>query len=423
VEVSIRLAFDRQPGWPAQTPSFAEILEALRAIRRTIHGARALSGADLALPEATIPPSVDAEPAGVQAALRLSARAQAAVDGLRAATQVIQRLTDPDAAEPAATALRDALLTLAGYGIAGATPVEPVGDSQAIRANLTTQAHSVAREAARRLERLGVVEASYATRVAELAASTPRAQPAPAETRAYHIARLTEIFGPDFRTLAPFLTVNGADLAGTLGASTALQGNNPAEAVTWLQRAARVRDGAGRLHTTILHAEALGGASLGFTVGQLPYTAGDRWVGLPLPPRASPNDPPPRPPGGRLSLVVHGPGPVDATKPVTGLLVDEWTETVPSPEETTGLVFHYDQPSARAPQAILLAVSPDDKPVWDLETLESTILETLELAKLRAVDLAALPEVSPFLPALYVAEGNHGKAVTSTFEGLVAPEA
>ena len=419
-QVSYRLSFDRQPGWPAGTASIAEMLDALRAIRRTIHGARALTPPDLSLPEVEIPASANAEPAAVPAALRLSTRAQDAADAFRDAAGDLGTLAN--AADPTAQALRDGLLALSGYGIAGATPVEPVGDTPAVRTSLKAQALSAAREAARRVQRLDLVEAGYAQRVAELAAATPASQPGPAETRAYHLDRLAEIFGPDFRVLAPFVSANGADLRATLAASASLQGNNPTEAVTWLQRATRVREGAGRLHATMIRAEALGGASLGFAVGQLPHRAGDRWVGLPLPQRASPTDPPPRPPGGRLSLVVHTPTAVDATKPVVGLLVDEWTETVPSPEETTGLVFHYDQPSARAPHAILLAVSPDDKPQWDLETLEATILETLELAKLRTVDLAALPGVSPFLPALYFAEGDHGKTVTSTFDGLVTDQ-
>jgi hypothetical protein len=297
-------------------------------------------------------------------------------------------------------------------------PVEPVGDTPSIRAQLRTQATSVAREAARRLLRLDDVEARYARRVAELATATPASQPAPSETRAYHLERLAEVFGADFRVLAPFVAANGSDLRSTLAASVDLQANKPLEAVTWLQRSARVRDGASRLNATMIHAEALGGSSMNFAVGQLPHLPGDRWVGLPLADRQDGDVGLPRPPGGRLSLVVHAPAPVDVTQPITGLLVDEWTETVPSPEETTGMVFHYDQPSARAPHAILLAVSPDDRPVWDLETLEATLLETLELAKLRTVDLAALPAVSPFLPALYFAEGDHGKAVTSNFDGI-----
>jgi hypothetical protein len=174
------------------------------------------------------------------------------------------------------------------------------------------------------------------------------------------------------------------------------------------------------LHASLLFAEALRGASLGLSVGQLPFVAGERWVGLPLVP-AAPTARPPRPLGGRLSLVVHSPTTVNVMRPVAGLLVDEWIEVVPSPQETTGLVFHFDQPSARAPQVILLAVAPDTQPTWSLETLEATLLETLELAKLRAVDPSLLSEASPFLPALFFAQGPPAATVTSDFSRLVAP--
>ena len=143
-----------------------------------------------------------------------------------------------------------------------------------------------------------------------------------------------------------------------------------------------------------MYADALGGLTPTLTVGQLPYEGTeDRWVGLPGQPAA-----------GRLSLVAHAPAAIDALQPLAGLLVDEWVEVVPSPIETTGLTFHYNRPSTRAPQAILLAVPPDDRQTWDLETLEATVVETMELAKLRTVDLTALAEIGPALPAIYLSD-------------------
>ena len=53
------------------------------------------------------------------------------------------------------------------------------------------------------------------------------------------------------------------------------------------------------------------------------------------------------------------PADVDLAAPLAGLLVDEWTEVVPSRTETAGLAFRYDPPDAMAPQAMLLAVPPD----------------------------------------------------------------
>jgi hypothetical protein len=220
------------------------------------------------------------------------------------------------------------------------------------------------------------------------------------------------VFGPHFRVLPRFTPPNAADLARTFSLSTTLQGGDALQSATWLQRAARVREGAAQLDTSVLYAEVLGGSGLNLTVGQLPMVDGERWVGLPFDtPPAEADGGPPRPAGGRLSLVVQSPTVPDPNRPLAGLVVDEWVEVVPSPQETTGLVFHNDQPNARAPQAILLAVPPDDRPTWDYDTLEATLLETLELARLRTVDLNALGELGHFLPAVYLSTGSGGAAV------------
>ena len=76
--------------------------------------------------------------------------------------------------------------------------------------------------------------------------------------------------------------------------------------------------------------------------------------------------------------------PVRFDQPLAGLLIDEWVEVVPSRRETTGVTFHYDQPNSAAPQAILLAVPSDQREVWDLDSLEAVLHETMELARMRA---------------------------------------
>ncbi len=151
-------------------------------------------------------------------------------------------------------------------------------------------------------------------------------------------------------------------------------------AVTWFQRATYVRPGATRLNEAMLYGETVGSAALRLHVGQLPFRPQDRWVALPQ----SPDQPFPR---GRLSLVAQmaSAQPIRFDQPFCGLLIDEWVETVPSPKETTGVAFHYDQPNNAPPQALLLAVPADRRTTWDLNSLEAVLQETLELARLRAV--------------------------------------
>jgi hypothetical protein len=168
----------------------------------------------------------------------------------------------------------------------------------------------------------------------------------------------------------------------------------------------------------LLYSEILGGPRLtAFDVAQLPWTTGDRWLGLSKSPGAAPSS--------RLSLVIHTPVPLAPNTPIAGLVLDEWVELLPASQQVSGVSFQYDDPVARPPQTILLAVRPDDFPEWTLESLEGSALEALELAKLRAVDPDALEALGHFLPALYFAF-NSGRAevnAVSTDFSVTAPAA
>ena len=109
---------------------------------------------------------------------------------------------------------------------------------------------------------------------------------------------------------------------------------------------------------------------------------------------------------------------------VSGLMIDEWIEVIPNARETAAVAFHHNEPNARAPQAVLIAVPPDERPTWEPETLEAILLETLELAKLRAVDLTALQGAAgkeeaalpvQLLPALYFASNAADQTISTDF--------
>ena len=89
-------------------------------------------------------------------------------------------------------------------------------------------------------------------------------------------------------------------------------------------------------------------------------------------------------PAGKVSLVFQATAPFDTTKPLAGLWVDEWIEIVPSREETTAITFQYNPPDACAPQSVLLAVPPSPDEDWSIASLHRVLVETLDLAKLRA---------------------------------------
>jgi hypothetical protein len=66
----------------------------------------------------------------------------------------------------------------------------------------------------------------------------------------------------------------------------------------------------------------------------------------------------------------------------------------------SGIAFNADAPGARAPQALLLAVSPDGER-WNVERVLGVLQDTLELARLRLVTLERTNGIARVLPAIY----------------------
>jgi hypothetical protein len=149
------------------------------------------------------------------------------------------------------------------------------------------------------------------------------------------------------------------------------------------------------------------------SLGQVPppATPPDVWLGLPI----NTSNPPDK---GRVAFACVTQGDATSQSSYVGLLVDEWLERIPSTQEDASLVFHFEEPGARAPQAALLAVCPDNRATWDDEMLQAILGETLELAKIRAVDLASVEQVGQILPALYFALNLQGATVSTQFAVL-----
>lgn len=365
IALAWELGEDAEDGW-ISVPDF---LVLVRAARDLLASSRPLRDADLDEPGA-----VDAaEPAD-----DLKARADAAAAALSAAAGV--------PVDGAPLALADRLRWAVRLGIPGAVA--------ALEAGTEAVAEAVLGEAARR----------YAA-FAALTLPAPRAQTPAAALRTHDLARIRAALGEEFTVLPVVRAPRPERLAESLGASTALQGGDARASLGWLSQAARVRAGAGRAHGFLLAAEAAGAGEPALAVAQLPYRAGERWLALPL---AGTN-----PAGSRLSLVVHRADGAPASGAVAGLVADEWTELLPSAEETTGLAYHVDTPGAQAPHAILLAVPPGDEPAWSPSALEQTVRETLDLARVRAVDFDSLKDVGQVLPAIYLASNPKNATVAT----------
>jgi hypothetical protein len=184
-------------------------------------------------------------------------------------------------------------------------------------------------------------------------------------------------------------------------------------AYTWLLKMARLRPSLNRLDLLLSEAEGAGSLErISLAVAQLPHENEQRWVGLSLKEGTPLRE-------GVVSLVLHGDGLDRPDGQLSGLLVDEWAEIVPARSETTAIAFRYDPPDAAAPQAVLVAVPPVLEEEWTVGTLHQVLLETLDLAHLRAVGPEELDDAGHYLPAATLAFNAMGDVVSTNLNPLV----
>jgi hypothetical protein len=348
----------RNPSWPTTVVAWPELLKQLAVLGRVVAGSRALTPQDLVFP---------GQGAGGINIVELKSRADAAETQLRAAIAPLETTAGLDAS----------LMTAANFGVASAVP--SLDSTQ-----WTSQAQGALAELKARIDALNKVDAGF-----------NRATASADDQRDHDVARLKAIFGQSFVVLPALDATLSSQWDQFWSNSIALQQGDKFQATTWMQRMARIRPGVSGLHRSILFAESLIGKTLpALSVAQLPTVPDDRWIALPQSTPAA---------SSRLSLVAFAPAMPASGSAIAGLIVDEWNEVLPAQQQISGVSFHQNDPTARAPQSLLLAVRPDDFPEWTLESLEGTVLEALDLARLRAVDADALGNLGHYLPALYFA--------------------
>jgi hypothetical protein len=208
------------------------------------------------------------------------------------------------------------------------------------------------------------------------------------------------LLGTDFSVIPNVAVYNKTEFGNSHNQHTQVLSSydDPFTMDTWMHGLARVRPKMESLENTMMMVENFDKSVSDLVPVQLPYVENDTWLGGKLPEGYVPD-------GDKMlysALFTH---PFDANELQAGLLIDEWTEIIPTETETTGLAFHYDQPNAEPPQTVLLAYSPVFNGTWKWEDLEESVLQAFEMAKLRAVDpdLIAKSKYSQLLPSVMVA--------------------
>jgi hypothetical protein len=393
-DATLRLQHARPTDLAAGETTLYDVLEQARTVRRVFERARALRPEDLAPPDRASATPLDL--------VEFTTRAGRYETALNTAHKNLAKLAAAAATTPADD-LRSAMLALGNFGIAPALPAIAVGDTPEIRATLARQAASLLKISQPRLDQCLAL----------------RTQPTPADPRVQYdqlVARARAVYGAEFTPLPNFTldATAASELTRALAASTQQQGGDALAVHGWFTRSSRVREPLSRLGSCLQRSEVLAsGARLALSVAQLPFDEKERWVGLPpLDGQDLPHS--------KLSLVVQPLLPLNAAQPLCGLFIDEWVDVVPSREETTALAFQCDPPNSFAPQSVLLAVPPVPGQAWTTETLRRVLVETLDLAKLRAIDSSRLGAAAQYLPAFYVPFNAADDAVSTDFAPLNA---
>jgi hypothetical protein len=217
------------------------------------------------------------------------------------------------------------------------------------------------------------------------------------------------LLGPDFHIVPEFtLTANqGDEVANALAASQSgdlflhlTSGPDPLDFPidTWLYGVARVREKVHAWEQTVMFAGALSVAEPDLDALQLPFTPDDRWLGLEFPAAQKLDK-------DRLLYTAHFAAVFNKAANQCGLLLDEWTETIPTSSVDTGVTFHYDRPNCEAPQTMMLVTPSEFRGAWTWDDLINALNETLDFAKRRAIEPRQIDNspYAPFLPATVVA--------------------
>ncbi len=237
-----------------------------------------------------------------------------------------------------------------------------------------------------------------------------------------------QIFGPAFNLIPVFDLKNkdemnaaasfrDGDSASNL---TRYHKDNPHIVDEWLQGVARVRDKLSTVETINIFADALKVNRLDFKPLQLPFREKDYWVAVEYPEVTSEDtddQDPFIPDEDFLSLVQWLPtNGFNTEGSQSGMLIDELIEVLPSKRQTTGIAFHYNQPTTEPPQTLLLAITPEITGAWSWDKLVGTLHSTLDRAKLRAVEPDHLDKTAfgHLLPAIISAVTSYPFATIST---------
>lgn len=191
------------------------------------------------------------------------------------------------------------------------------------------------------------------------------------------------VFGKEFRVIPLFKFYNPDELTLSVNdSSSILPSDNPLGVEEVITSISAVRNKVSSWDMARMLGESLYAREEEVIPIQIPYIPDDIWYALPHPGNPEMKE-------GKYSFIMHLPKNVtsyDVSGLQAGLMIDEWVENIPHDTVTTGLAYHKNQPGAKAPNCVLVAVTPETTGSWTWDHILKILEETFESAKRRAVD-------------------------------------
>lgn len=392
----------RDPGWADDDYSFYEKAGYIQSLRSLMTNSATLAADSLLIPgeeevEANVVRSQDID------------EYQIRITNLQARLTMLQNdwtafftneVSFEDAAEHTFTdvqidAMRSLLVQSSVFGISGTIPDQMFTYGNAVGLTLIGASDGASKAIAARLSQSAtdIETAKDATKLNDVRINA--AQEAS-----------KKLLGKAFVMLPHFTLRNGTDIVAQLTLASnkgLLRAATPRVMEEWSQGVGRVRERMSGLDMLQMWAENFNLSLPGKKPIQFPFaldTNGvslDHWLGIAFPGGYQPTE-------DKLSLVLMNAAEISSapTTPKAALLIDEWVEIIPNMNETTGIAFNYDQPDAKAPNTLLLAVTPKVTGHWQWDDLVYTLNDTFEMAKNRAVEPEHLEDTvfGQILPAI-----------------------
>jgi hypothetical protein len=417
------LAVHRDAGWPAPSRAIGQVVAVAAALRATIAGSHPLLPTDLARPGE--PPARDLEAALPELTSRVTTLAASVNATVAALAPTVATIPEDGIVEDEATAnsLAVAVQALEPFGIAlDPDPQRPLDVTWV-------------RSAWQAAEARGLSAQGLAVKLAAATSDTPP------QLRFEQAAEVVSaIYGDGFvivPVLPPGTLVDEhndpiVDRFAEAASDPVFPSPVPSDLRRFVRDVSTVRVQITRLSEVLLLEHALG-TTRQLEVLQLsergasgPAAGTTQWLAGPLPAEG------PWPSSPVAHLVVDRLGTIGATAPVAGLVIDAWVEDLPAQvgpnadpadprpgRARTGLAVQCNSASARPPQAILCAISPDGTR-WTADALRRVIEHTLDLARVRMVTLERLAGDGRVLPALYTRSSSlQGRQPYLLFPGLL----